>query len=102
MAIRLGSEAQDKVSGIKGIVVAETRWLYGCLRYSLQPQVKKDGTVPDALSFDEDSLRVLRTPEQTGIHPTSIPSASTAKRASKRKPPGGPRPEPQRQPNVRR
>ena len=99
MAIRLGSEAQDKVTGFKGIVVAETRWLHGCLRYSVQPKAKKDGTIPDFQTFDEASLKVTRTPEQTGIHPTSLSSAP-AKRT--KKPPGGPRPEPQRRPNVRR
>ena len=49
--IELGDEAQDAVTGFKGIVVAETRWLYGCNRFTLQPAVGKDGKVPESATL---------------------------------------------------
>lgn len=68
--IRLGSKVRDKVTGITGIATAETRFLTGCLRYSVQPPADKDGKRPTIEGFDEHHLEVVETPEQTGILPT--------------------------------
>jgi hypothetical protein len=99
MAIELGSEAKDRVTGLKGIVIGETRWLYGCLRYTIQPQrLDKDGKQAEATSFDEGQLIVTKTPKQTKIFATS-PAATTK---TSKEAPGGPRPEPQRRQDPRR
>lgn len=68
--IRLGSKVKDKVTGIIGIAITESRFLTGCLRYSFQPPMDKDGKRPQIESADEHHLEVLELPEETGIHPT--------------------------------
>lgn len=58
--IELGSKVKDKVTGFKGIVSGRYEYLYGCCRYSVQPEeLTKEGKVADALSFDEDALEIL-------------------------------------------
>ncbi len=89
--IELGSRVRDKISGYEGIVIGETKWLTGCLRYVVQGPVK-DGKRPDADSFDEISLEVIQTPEQTGIRPYAEELRLRTEDA--RQPaPGGPMPE---------
>lgn len=68
--IRLGSKVRDKVTGITGIAITESRFLTGCLRYSIQPPMDKDGKRPSIESGDEHHLDVLELPEETGIMPT--------------------------------
>ena len=58
--IELGDEAIDTITGFKGTVVAITKWISGCDRINLQPRVKKDGTVPDSMSFDETQLKIVK------------------------------------------
>lgn len=41
--IELGDKVRDKVTGVTGIVVAMTNWLFGCSRIGIQPQELKDG-----------------------------------------------------------
>jgi hypothetical protein len=62
--IELGSKARDTVTGFTGIVVASHKYLHGCMRYSLQPPIGKDGKLPDQQTFDEPQLRVISTPKQ--------------------------------------
>ena len=62
--IELGSKARDIVSGFKGVVTAEYRFLHGCTRYAIQPPVKEDGTVPDHQVFDEPQLKVTSKPSK--------------------------------------
>ncbi len=56
---KLGTEVKDRVSGFRGIVISETKYLQGCTRMSVQPPVKKDGTLPDPKHFDEPDLMVV-------------------------------------------
>jgi len=58
----LGARVKDKVTGYTGIIIAQTRWMYGCLRYSVQAQEMKDGKPVDSLCFDEGSLDLLDSP----------------------------------------
>ena len=55
MAIKLGQEVKDKVTGFTGIVVARTKYLNGCDRLSVQPKSEKN-ELPDCKSFDEPDL----------------------------------------------
>lgn len=83
--IKLGDKVKDTVTGFTGVAVARTEWLNGCTRWNIQPPMKKDGTLPQCESFDEPQLEVLK------------PSFFSRKTDT-----GGPRPEPQRQPTIRR
>lgn len=56
---KLGDLVRDRVSGFQGIAVSLHRYLQGCDRMSVQPKVKKDGTLPESKSFDAPDLEVL-------------------------------------------
>lgn len=56
---RPGDRVQDKISGAKGIVVARTEWIYGCVRLSVQPEDVKDGKPADCFVVDEPQATVL-------------------------------------------
>lgn len=77
--VELGNEVQDRVTGFKGIVIAETHFLQGCARILVQPKVNKEGVVPDSVSFDEPDIVVTGR----GLAPE--------KKVKPEKPPGGPR-----------
>lgn len=55
----LGSEAEDIVSGLQGILIAVSLSLNGCVRYGLQPRTKEGHDMPDAYNIDESQLRVM-------------------------------------------
>lgn len=59
----LGKTYRDSVSGFIGVAVARHTYLNGCERYSLQPQVDKEGKLPDAATFDSPQL--LEVPDTT-------------------------------------
>lgn len=50
--------ARDRVTGFTWIVTAHIKYLTGCDRYQITPPAKKDGTVPDSMAFDENSIEV--------------------------------------------
>jgi hypothetical protein len=58
--VKLGVLCRDIVTGFEGIVVAETKWLSGCIRFTLQPQDRtKEGALKDAQAFDVEQLEVV-------------------------------------------
>ena len=85
--VELGDIAKDAISGFEGTVVAETQWLFGCRRLTLQPKgTTKDGKLHDTNTFDEGSCVVVKK----GVHapkPVDLPRIRRV---------GGPRPEPVR------
>jgi hypothetical protein len=54
--IKLGAKVRDTITNFQGIAVARTEWLHGCIRITIQPPVRKDGTLPDPQSFDEPQV----------------------------------------------
>ena len=75
----LGDKVKDKVTGYGGIVIAQTRWLYGCTRYTIQAQELKDGKPVEAISCDEAALDVVepvpvKDPVRKSGGPTREPS----------------------------
>lgn len=70
--LKLGDYVVDSVSGFEGTVTSETRFLNGCRRLGVQPKINKDGKLPDAVSFDEQQLQIMKkeavknTPTKTG------------------------------------
>lgn len=57
--IQLGMRAKDRVTGLEGIVIARTEWLYGCTRITIQPEKRNDGTHVDSITIDEPQGIVL-------------------------------------------
>ena len=58
--VSLGDKVADEVTGFTGIAIAEHNYLNGCTRYTVQPQVKKDGSLPKCETFDEPQLQVKK------------------------------------------
>jgi len=53
----LGEVVKDRITGFKGVVVCQSRYLTGCHRYGLQSQeLTKDGKPADWNYIDEDCL----------------------------------------------
>lgn len=80
--IKLGDKARDTITGYTGIVVADTTWLNGCRRLTLQAGELKDGKPIDSYCVDEGQLEKVED--------------AMAVREGKR---GGPAPSPQRAPD---
>lgn len=59
MRINLGDKVKDRISGLTGIVIARTEWMYGCVRLTVQPQEMKDGKPVDVQAIDEPQLELL-------------------------------------------
>ena len=79
--VNLGDLVKDSVSGFKGIVVATHNYLNGCTRVSIQPPVDKDGKLPDALSFDEPQVEVIKPKKaKEDNHKTGGPAKFSDKR----------------------
>jgi len=60
MAVYLGDEVRDEVTGFHGVAIARTEWLHGCVRITVQPKVDKNGKFIEPVTFDEPQLIVLK------------------------------------------
>lgn len=75
--IELGSKVRDKISGLTGIAVCRSEWLYARTQITVQPQETKDGKPVETSYFDEAQLEVIESEAVIGF------------RASKACAPGG-------------
>ncbi|MDE2101116.1 MAG: hypothetical protein KGL39_27965 [Patescibacteria group bacterium] len=78
--IELGSEVEDTVTGYRGIAVARSVFLAGCVRVEVQAPVDKDGKVPDGRWFDEALLSEV-APSNQEPQPVTGGPRREAKRA---------------------
>ena len=62
----LGDRVRDRITGLRGIVVARTDWLNFCNRYTVQPERLKDGKPIQSSVFDEGDLVVVKKAAFTG------------------------------------
>ena len=58
--LALGDRVKDRITGFRGIVVCRTEWLNYCNRYTVQPEVLKDGKPVESIAFDEGDLVVVK------------------------------------------
>jgi len=59
--IKNGDRVRDRITGLKGIVVGRTEWLYGCTRITVQPEsATKDNKPAETFCVDEPQLEVLK------------------------------------------
>ena len=56
----LGKKVKDKVSNFTGIATGRHTFLAGCDRYTVQPEVEKDGKLPECQTFDEPQLQIIK------------------------------------------
>ena len=62
--IKLGTKVKDPITGLTGIAVARTEWLYQCVRVGVQPEGLHDGEPIDLQWFDEPGLVVVKDAEK--------------------------------------
>ncbi len=76
--IKLGDKIRDKITGFEGVAIAYAEWMNGCNRWASQPTELSDKGKPrEAEWFDEQQVELAK-----------------AEAAPKRKPSGGPMPDP--------
>lgn len=80
MTPELGDKVKCKITGLSGIVIARSKYLYGCDRVGVQPPMGADGKLPDAMWGDLDSVEVVQKSvvkghtEKTEVEKTGGPS----------------------------
>ena len=57
--ILIGDTVEDTITGLKGVVIARTEWLHGCVRMVIQPRELKDGKPVDTACVDEPQLKII-------------------------------------------
>lgn len=78
--IKLGSKVRDPLTGLTGIAVVRSEWLWGCIRIGLQPSEIKDGKPVEETWFDENRLEIVKKEEKV----KSIPIHGGPKREGKK------------------
>jgi hypothetical protein len=58
--IELGDRVKDKITGLKGLVIGMTKWLYGCDRIVIQPEEAKDGKPADSFNIDVGQAELIK------------------------------------------
>lgn len=57
----LGDEVQDLVTGFKGVITGQVRWISGCNQYTVNPGLDKEGKVAASEWLDENRVKLLKT-----------------------------------------
>ena len=58
--VELGKKVRDPISGIEGIAVCSTKYLFGCIRIGVQlPGLNEKGRQHDYIYVDEPQLEVI-------------------------------------------
>lgn len=71
--VNLGDKVKDTITGFVGIAVARHSYLNGCNRVTIQPVVKKDGSLLEAQTFDEPQLELVKKKKVVGDNSTGGP-----------------------------
>lgn len=75
--IKLGQKVRDKITGLEGITVVRSEFLFGCIRFGVQPQEVKEGKPAEWVYVDEPQLEVVKdTPAPKVEEPTYGPRPS--------------------------
>jgi hypothetical protein len=82
--IKLGDKVRDKITGLEGIATGRFEWLYGCIRFAVQPSILHEGKPVEPSTFDQDQLEIVAE---------KVPALAAPAGAR----PGGPKPDPKRQ-----
>lgn len=91
MDINCGDTVKDTLSGLTGVVVARTEWMYGCVRLAVQPSGSKDGRPYEPFWVDEPQVEEIETPLQQEVEEEET-APPPRRRHGPRQDPKGPRP----------
>ncbi len=65
MEIKLGQEVRCKITGFRGIAVARTEFINGCVQYNVAPKWDKSkNLIEQEVSIDESSLELIEKPKK--------------------------------------
>lgn len=64
MEIKLGDKVKCKITGFKGIAVARTEFINGCIQWSVLPKGDKSNKMPEEIGIDEQSLEIIKIPKR--------------------------------------
>ncbi len=86
--ITLGDRVRDRISGVRGICIGYTYWLYGCERVTIQPEESKDGKPAEGICIDAAQCEIVKSAVVQGYNPPRdvVDSRDVIRR------PAGPRP----------
>ena len=90
--IKLGDRIKDAVTGYEGIATTRTKFLNGCVQYSIAPKLKKGEKYPFEgadISIDEQNLIVVK---KNVVNSCEYPGKEVVRKKPKPKPKsvGGP------------
>lgn len=66
--IKLGDKVKDIITGLEGIAVCRSVWLWGCVRIGVQPTEIKDGKPIEETWLDENRLEVFKEKKESKPH----------------------------------
>ena len=81
-----GDKVKHRITGIEGIVVGITNWLYGCRRVHVQLIETREGRPQELIAFDEPEVEVI-----TAKFLSADPSVLQTTKPTKQRSTGGPR-----------
>ena len=58
--IELGDLVEDRITKVRGIVIAHTSWLFGCQRLTIQPKEPRDGKPMDTICIDVPQAQLIQ------------------------------------------
>lgn len=84
--IELGDRVRDKITGLKGIAIGVTNWLFGCRRFCVQPEESKDGKPLETFVVDEPQLEIVK--KGVVLPPTPVAASEPVRKHGPRDDPG--------------
>lgn len=74
-----GDRVKDVITGFSGVIIAEHRYLSGCLRMTVQPEEMKDGKPIDSHTFDVEQLELVQADKHKLMAATGGPENEPAR-----------------------
>jgi len=65
--IELGDKVKCIYTGFTGVTVAKIEFINGCVQFSVQPKVDKDGKYPEEMNIDNSSLIIIKKTKLKGF-----------------------------------
>ncbi len=81
--VNLSDQVKDKITGFKGTVVGKVEYINGCVKYSVQPKIDKDGKMPDSIWIDEQELEITKKAAKKKTKPKGGPVKNLPKDSHK-------------------
>lgn len=70
-----GDTVRDTITKFQGVVIAEHKYLNGCVRLSVQPIELKDGKPIDSIAFDIEQLELIEDAKPRAVVPKGGPQS---------------------------